>query len=195
MQSGPFFPNSGHFFRSLKRAGKTFPFVPNCASVSLAEYALISLNVLKYLWKRLNKLLWLYQSSEYSWSSYMFNTLLKMAPVLNKPGFWLWHGCICKSYAEFQMCLIMAPYVSIMLEYASVYLIMTDYCWISLNICKNVWIYCFEYTSVLNMPRHNNIIIFVTNKLLFLTTVRSELSRYLNEQLDVFLNVKQQKWS
>ena len=32
------------------------------------------------------------------------------------------------------------------------------------------------------------------NKLFFLATVTSEFSKYLNEQLGVFLNVKQQKW-
>ena len=33
------------------------------------------------------------------------------------------------------------------------------------------------------------------NKLIILTTETSELSKYLNEQLGEFLNVKQQKWS
>ena len=32
------------------------------------------------------------------------------------------------------------------------------------------------------------------NKLFFLTTMISELSKYFNEQLDVYLNMKQQKW-
>ena len=33
------------------------------------------------------------------------------------------------------------------------------------------------------------------NKLFFLTTVTSEIPKYLVEKLGVFLNVKQQKWS
>ena len=33
----------------------------------------------------------------------------------------------------------------------------------------------------------------IFNKLLSLTTMTSELSKYVNEQLGVFLNVKQQK--
>ena len=35
----------------------------------------------------------------------------------------------------------------------------------------------------------------VFNKIFFLTTMSSELLKYLNEQLGVFFNVKQQKWS
>ena len=113
------------------------------ALLSVAEYASISPNILKYLWKKLNKLrsespimekylsrrslikhtcswrdklivyyehwtdkqkyfhvylhklFWLCQGSEYAWSSYMFDRLLKMSWVLNVPGFWIWHGCIC----------------------------------------------------------------------------------------------------
>ena len=81
----------------------------------VAEYASVSLNIPKYPWKRLNKLFWLCQSSEYAWSCYIFYMLLKMPRVLNKPGFWIWHGCICKGYAEFWICLIIASYAIIML--------------------------------------------------------------------------------
>ena len=100
-QSGPFFPKSGNFL------------LPSWTPVSVAEYASISLNMSKYPWKWLNKLFWPYQGSEYACSSYMFGIILKMPSVLNKPGFWTWHGCICKGYTEFRICLILAPYVSI----------------------------------------------------------------------------------
>ena len=110
----------------------------------------VSLNVSKYPLKCLNKLFWLYQGSEYAWSSYMFNRLLKMPRVLNKARFWIWfYGCICKGYAEFRICLIMAPYASMTPEYAS----------LCLNTLQYVW------TWPLDMPRYNcdNIIIIVTN--------------------------------
>ena len=66
------------------------------------------------------KLCRLCQGSEYTCLSYMFDRRLKMSPLLNKPEFCFWHACICKSYAEFQICLIMAPYVSTTPEYASI---------------------------------------------------------------------------
>ena len=80
--------------------------------------------------------------------------------VLNKLGFWIWHGCMCKGYAEFQICLIMAPNVSIILrEYASISLNARQYAWQwlkklfwpmpGLSICRNIVII--------------NIIIIVTN--------------------------------
>ena len=121
-QSGPFFPKSGNFF------------LPGCASVSVDEYTSVSLNMPKYPWKWLNKLFWLCQGSEYACSSYIIGRLLKMPPVLNKPGFWIWHGWIWKGYAEFWICLIMTPYTSIMPEYASIYLHVSQYAWIWLNI-------------------------------------------------------------
>ena len=139
----------------------------------------------KYPWKCLNKLFCLCQGSEYAWSSYMFDRLLKMPQTLNKLGFWIRHSCICKRYAEFRMsdygsihlnnswiCLIMPYRPSICLN-------MTDYCWMSLNMPENAWISCSDYAKVL----------------FFLTTMTSKLSKYLNEQMGTFLNVKQQKWS
>ena len=98
-QSGSFFPKSGHFFDFQKGQGRPpFP-PPSCAPVSVAEYASISLNMPKYPWKCLNKLIGLCQVSEYAWSSYIFYRVLKMPQVLDNPGFWIWHGCICKGYA------------------------------------------------------------------------------------------------
>ena len=136
-QSGSFCPKSGQF---SKRAGEDFPPPLSCASVSMAEYALIFLNMNKYLWKCLNKLFWLYQGFEYIWSSVMFNRLLKMPRVLNKPGFWIWHGCAYKGYVEFQICLIMALYASVMPEYACVCLNVPQYAWTWLNIADCSWI-------------------------------------------------------
>ena len=145
--------------------------LPSCAPVNVAEYASISLNMPKYPWKWLNKLFWLCQSSEDACWSYIFGRLLKMPPVLTKPGFWIWHGCIRKSYAEFQICLIMAPYGSIRPECASVCLNVPQYAWTWLdilecswmNIPEYAWINCSDYARVLNMSwySYNNIIIFV----------------------------------
>ena len=126
-----------HLFRFWKRAGKASPLPTECASVSL--------NILKYPWKCLNKLFWICLGSEYARSSYMFDRILKMPRLLNKPGFWIWRGCICKGYAEFRIynCLIMVPYASNMAEYY----------WMSLNKPKVARINCSDYAIVLNMPR------------------------------------------
>ena len=140
-QSGPFFPKSGQFVLIFKRSRGGLPLLLNCNAVSVAEYASISLNMTKCTWKCFNKLFWLCQGSEYAWSSYMIiDRLLKMPLVLNKPGFWIWHGRICKGYTEFRMCLIMAPYALITPEYASVCLNVPQYAWTWLNIAKCPWI-------------------------------------------------------
>ena len=47
-QSGPFFPNSGHFFRFSKRAGEAFPLPLSCAPVIVAKNESASLNMPKY---------------------------------------------------------------------------------------------------------------------------------------------------
>ena len=61
------------------------------------------------------------------------------AGVLNKPGFWIWYGCICKGYAEFWICLIMAPYASVMPEYALVSLNMPEHGWVFMNVPDYAW--------------------------------------------------------
>ena len=58
-QSGPFFKKSAHFFSMFKQVGEASLLPSNCAVVSAAEYASISLNMPKYPWKCLNKLFWL----------------------------------------------------------------------------------------------------------------------------------------
>ena len=98
-QSGPFFQNQDTFLIFKKGRGD-LPFSPGCVSVS-GWICIKSLNMPKYLWKYLDRLFWLCQCSEYAWSSYMFDRLLKMPLIGNVPGFWVWHGCICKGYIEF----------------------------------------------------------------------------------------------
>ena len=74
-------------FSIFKRAGEASPLPLIWVLVSVAEYALISLNMSTYPWKFLNKLFWLILGFECAWSSYMFDRLLKMPPFLNKPEF------------------------------------------------------------------------------------------------------------
>ena len=134
-QSGPFFQNQGTF---QKTSGKTFPSPSSCVPVSVSEYASIYLNVPKYLQKKLNK------GSGHAWSSNMLNRLLKMVQVLNVSGFWIWWSCIYKGCSTFWICLNIAQYASVMLEYAS--------------ICHNVpwhawaWLVIAECPPCLTMP-------------------------------------------
>ena len=140
-QSGPFFSKSGQYFWFSKRAGEASLFIPSCALVSVAGYASMSLNMPKYLWKCLNNLFWLCQGSEYAWSSYMLDKLLKMPPDLSKPGFWICHGCVWKGCAEFKICLIIAPYDSVMPEYTSICLTVPPYAWTWLKSAEYPWKY------------------------------------------------------
>ena len=126
---------------SIIKTGQGRPSLPpSCLPVSVAEYASISLNIPKYPWKCLNKLLWLCQDSEYAWSSYMFDKLLKMPKALNVPGLWISHCCICKGYTEFWIYLNMAQYASIMPGYTSICLNVPQYAWKWLNIAEYLWI-------------------------------------------------------
>ena len=121
--------------------------------VNVTEYAPIFLNIPKYPWKCLNKLLWLCQRPEYAWSSDMFYRLLNMPRVLNVPRFSIWHDCICKGYTEFLICLNMAQCASIKPGYASRCLNVPQYSWRSLNITECLWI-CLKMSeqTVLPMP-------------------------------------------
>ena len=69
----------------------------------------------------------------------MFDRLLKMSGVLNKSGFWIWHGCMCKGYAVFWICLIMAPYASIISEYPSICGNMPENGCILLSVPEYAW--------------------------------------------------------
>ena len=93
----------------------------------------------KYPWKCLSKLFWLCQGSDYTWSSYKFEKLLKIPQVSNVPGLWIWHGYICKGYRDFWICLNMTQYAS-MSEYASVCLNVPQNAWKWLNIAEYLWI-------------------------------------------------------
>ena len=161
-QSGTSFSKITAIFSVFrKEPGK--PLRPSsCAPVSEAKYVSISLNISKYTWKCLNKLFWLSQGSEYAWSSYMFGRLLKMPWVLNMPEFWMWHGCICKGYREFWICLSMARSRCLNLrKYSRIYFNMSEYGWINCpGYILDIW-QSFKYASgikyvrVLNMLRYS----------------------------------------
>ena len=152
-----FFPKWGDFFLFSKKGRGYIPSPPSCAAGSVAEYASISLKMPKYPWKCLNKLFWLCQGSDNGWSSYMFNRLLKMFWVLNKPG--SEYGTVV--YARVTQSSNMSDYDSIlpynawiclnMPQCCSIFLNMISYYWMSLNMPENVWINCSNYTRVLNM--------------------------------------------
>ena len=116
-----------------------------------------SINIPEYAWKSIevfSELFWLCQGSEYAQSYYLFDNFVKMYPLLNKPGFWIWHSCIGKGYAEFQICLNMPEYTLISLNFPY-------HWWTLLNVPQYAWINCSDYVRVLNMVRYsyNNIII------------------------------------
>ena len=75
-----------------------------------------------------------------AWSSYMFDRFLKMSRVLNKPRFWIWHGCICNGYVEFRIFLIMFSYASVIPKYASICLNVPQFDWTWVNITECPWI-------------------------------------------------------
>ena len=137
----PFFQKLGHFFSIFKKARGDLP-----SPSPLVERLWVWMNIHQYPWISLNTLenarinCCVYARAEYAWSSYIFDRLLKMPRDLNKAGFWIWHGCIRKGYAEFLTCLIMAPYASIMPEYSSVCLNITQYDWTWLNITECHWV-------------------------------------------------------
>ena len=77
--------------------------------------------------------------------------------------------------------------------------------WIKYARVLNMWQY--SYNSIITIANNVIVLQFLSTRFLhpsapqrtilslFLTTMTSELSKYLNEQLSVFLNVKQQKWN
>ena len=137
-QSRPFFPKSIHFFQFLKMAGDASLLPVSCAPLGVFKYTLISLNI------------------EYA---YISSKMLEYT-VLTMQGLWIcliiWHirqafGDASKSKYEYSTVvyvrvaqsfeyLIMAPYASIMLEYASVCLNAPQYVWTWLNIAECPWI-------------------------------------------------------
>ena len=77
-QSGPFFPKPEDFFFWSSKKGRGGLSLC-CVPVIVDDNGSVSLNIPKYLWKCLNKLSWLCQTSEYAWSSYLIDSLLKMS--------------------------------------------------------------------------------------------------------------------
>ena len=141
-----FFPlKSRYFFLFSKkgRGGLPLPFPLSFTPVSMAEYAPIFLNILKYCSKCLNKLFWLCQSSEYTWSFCMFHRLLKTWQVWKCARvLWIWCHCICKGYSFFWICVNMAP--NMPQQCLNMHCPLTMF----LNMPGNAWINC----SVLTMP-------------------------------------------
>ena len=145
-----FFPKTRTLSWFSNKGRGNLPLSSSWMPVNVVEYASISLNIHKCPWKCLNKLFWLSQDSEYAWSSYMFDRLLKMAQVLNVPGLYGWHSYICKDYTEFQIWLNMLQYgfTSLnMSEHDRILLNVSEYTWKCLN--KLFWL-----TRFLNMPHH-----------------------------------------
>ena len=104
--------------------------LPSCMPVSVKEYPSKFLNIPKCPWKCLNQLFWLCPGSEYAWSPYMFNRLLKIPQILIVPGLWIWLISICKCYisiCKFRICLKMPEYVLMPFN-------MLDHGWMLLNV-------------------------------------------------------------
>ena len=151
-QSEPSFPKSGHFFLFKKGQGR-HPLSPPLL-VDVAEYSSTSLNIPKYHWN----------CSDYARGPNMHDYLTCstgfwrcLARVLNKSGFWIWHGCIWKGFEEFWICLIMAPYASVMPECALKSHNILAHGWILLSVLKYAWKYLNKllYVRVLNMLWHS----------------------------------------
>ena len=117
--------------------------LPSLHQFRACECGWICINISEYLWiilwKSLNKLFWLCQGSEYARSSYMFDRLLKMPRVLNKPGFCIWHGCISKGYAEFGIWLHTPQLCPNIPEFTLLSLNSPENNWIFLNFTEYVW--------------------------------------------------------
>ena len=139
-----FFLKSEHFVLYSKKSRGGSPLVAHMwVWINKHQYPWISLNILENAW-----MLWLCQDSEYAWSSYMFNRVLKclfMPQVLNVSEFQIWYSCICKGYTRFWICLDMAQHDS-MPEYASICLNAPQYAWTWLNSAECPWI-CLKMTE------------------------------------------------
>ena len=122
-----FFSKTRTLYSIFQKGMRGLPSSPSCTPVTGTKYASISLNMLKYPRKCL----------------------------LNKPGLSGWHSWICKGYAYFRICLIMAPYASIMSEYASRGLNIPQYALLImfLDMPENAWINCSECAMVLSLPQ------------------------------------------
>ena len=121
-------------FSIFKKGGGGLFLLLSCVPVDVAKYISLSLNIRKYLYNVLNKLFWLCQGSEFAWSSYVFDRLLKMPRILNVSEFWIWQFCICKGNTEFWICLNIAQYSSIRPEHVSACLYVPQCAWALLSL-------------------------------------------------------------
>ena len=135
---------------------------------TMPEYALMSLNMAEHVWILLNV-------PEYARRN--------CARVLNMPHH-LWY------LTEFWTCLLLSmPMFWICCHIIIIIQLIHNY-FIFFNTSWNIRITKVCYTFFLVSNRQKLILYFF-----FFITITSELSKYLNEQLSTFLNVKQQKWS
>ena len=80
-------------------------------------------------------------------------------------------------------------------SYNSIIIIVTNIIMLELSSARFLHpVALLPFNHFFNMSQ-NIRMLKIFNKLFSLTTMTSELSKYLNKQLDVFLNVKRQKWS
>ena len=77
------------------------------------QYPWISLNIFKKSWIYCSN----YARALKNQIILHVRQTLNMLGALNKPGFQIWDGCICKGYPEFRICLVMLSYALIMPEY------------------------------------------------------------------------------
>ena len=122
------------FIRILFFFQKCNLFCSRPISINIPEYPK---NILENI--RINSSDYAKALNKYAWSSYLFERISKMPQVLNKPGLWIWQGCICKGYLEFRIFLILAPDASIMPKYASTCLDVSQYAWTWQNIAECSW--------------------------------------------------------
>ena len=128
IQPGFFFPKIRMLLSNFKKCREVSPLYPDCVPIRVAQYASnpwICLNILENVW---------INCSAYAMALNMSDDLhvcqvFEDASGYKSAGFWIWHGCICKGYTEFQICLNMAKYASVMLEHA----------WICLNAPQYPW--------------------------------------------------------
>ena len=98
----------------------------------MAEYASVSLNILKYPWKYLNKLFWLCQGSEYAWSSCMLNRLLIMLWVLYMTRLYMLWFCSVANMSDMAQPVSIMPELN-MPQYTSMFLSTREHGWKLLN--------------------------------------------------------------
>ena len=79
--------------------------------------------------------LWICMIIWHGWQAFEDALGSKSARVLNMARLYM------QGLRKFRICLFMAPYLSLMPEYASIYLNVSQYTWTWLNIAECPWIY------------------------------------------------------